>query len=317
MGACTSINVKNNQSIQYPVKKREFHNHHFDSTIWNEFRFRDDDIIIATYSKAGTTWTQQIIGQMLFGGDPTLSVPDISPWMDLRVPPKEIKLPKVEEQRHRRFVKTHLPVDALTFSPKAKYVYVARDGRDVLWSLFNHHSNANADWYAAMNDTPGRVGPPIERPRTNDVCEYFNEWMEKDGYPFWPFWEHIRGWWEIRHLPNVYLLHFENLKQEMPGEMRKLAAYLGIPIDESRWDSILKYCSFEWMKNNAPQVAPLGGIFWDGGASNFIFKGTNGRWRDTLSPAAITSYEARAVRELGAECAAWLATGRRSDRARA
>jgi aryl sulfotransferase len=24
--------------------------HHFDSTIWNDFRFRDGDIIIATYA---------------------------------------------------------------------------------------------------------------------------------------------------------------------------------------------------------------------------------------------------------------------------
>ena len=50
---------------------RELHNHHFDSTIWNDFKFRDDDIIIATYAKSGTTWMQQIVAQLLFGGDPS------------------------------------------------------------------------------------------------------------------------------------------------------------------------------------------------------------------------------------------------------
>ena len=45
----------------YPKKMREMHSHHFDSTIWNDFRFRDDDIIISTYAKSGTTWVQQIV----------------------------------------------------------------------------------------------------------------------------------------------------------------------------------------------------------------------------------------------------------------
>ena len=49
-----------------PQKTREFHNHHFDSTIWNDFEFRDDHIIIATYAKAGTTWVQQIVDRLWF-----------------------------------------------------------------------------------------------------------------------------------------------------------------------------------------------------------------------------------------------------------
>ena len=147
-----------------PVKTRELHNHHFDSTVWNDFPFRDDDIVIATYAKSGTTWTQQIVAQLLFGGDPELNVAEMSPWLDLRVPPKEVKLPAMEAQTHRRFMKTHLPVDALVMSPKAKYIYIGRDARDVIWSMYNHHANANAFWYEALNDTPGRVGPPIEPP---------------------------------------------------------------------------------------------------------------------------------------------------------
>ena len=74
-----------------PTKTRELHNHHFDSTIWNDFRFRDDDIVIATYGKSGTTWMQQMIGQMLFDGDPSLIVSEMSPWLDLRVPPRSLE----------------------------------------------------------------------------------------------------------------------------------------------------------------------------------------------------------------------------------
>ena len=67
----------------------------------------------------------------------------MSPWMELRLPPKEIKLQLVVAQTHRRFFKTHLPVDALRFYDKAKYIYTGRDARDVIWSMYNHHVNAN------------------------------------------------------------------------------------------------------------------------------------------------------------------------------
>ncbi len=291
-----------------PVKTRELHNHHFDSTIWNEFKFRDDDIVISTYAKSGTTWMQQIIAQLIFGGDPKLEVAEMSPWLDLRVPPKDVKLPMVEAQTHRRFLKTHLPVDALVFSPRAKYIYIGRDGRDVVWSFYNHHVNANATWYAALNDTPGRVGPPIERPPA-DIRAYWRDWMDRNGFPWWPFWENARSWWATRTLPNVLLVHFESLKRDMPGEIRRIAAFLDIAIDESRWDAVVEYCSFEWMKRNATKSVPLGGAFWDGGANVFINKGVNGRWRDTLSPAEVAEYEARSIDELGDECAHWLATG--------
>ena len=70
------------------AKTRELHNHHFDSTIWNDFNFRDDDIVIATYGKSGTTWVQQIVSQLLFNGEEGLAVADMSPWLDLRVPPQ-------------------------------------------------------------------------------------------------------------------------------------------------------------------------------------------------------------------------------------
>jgi len=291
-----------------PQKTKELHSHHFDSTIWNDFNFRDDDIIISTYAKAGTTWMQQIIAQLLFNGEEGMEVAEMSPWMDLRVPPKEVKLPAVEEQSHRRFLKTHLPVDALVFSEKAKYIYIGRDGRDVVWSLFNHHANANEVWYDALNNTPGRVGPPIEKPPSS-VLQYFHDWLDGDGHPFWSFWDNLRTWWEIRHLPNVHFVHFENLKKDMPGEIRKIADFLGVPIDEEKWESILHHCSFDYMKANAAKSVPQGGAFWDEGAKVFINKGVNGRWRDTLQEEDNKKYQDLIDENLSSECAQWVATG--------
>ena len=301
--------------VTWPKKSRELHSNHFQSTVWNDFKFRNDDIVISTYGKAGTTWTQQIVGQLIFNGAEDVPVNELSPWLDLRVPPPEIKLPLMEAQTHRRFMKTHLPVDALVYSPQAKYIYIGRDGRDVLWSMYHHHANANDAFYDALNETPGLVGEKLGRV-TTDVKTYFNTWIEKDGYPFWSFWENVSGWWAIRHLPNILVVHFENLKRDMPGEIRRIAAFLDIPIDETRWPAILEHCSFDYMKKNADKSAPLGGALWEGGASTFINKGTNGRWRDALSAEESAAYEALAREKLGDVCARWLMTGEGLDVAR-
>lgn len=291
-----------------PVKTREMHNHHIDSTIWNDIAFRDDDIVIATYAKSGTTWIQQIVSQLIFDGKEHLPTAEMSPWVDLRIPPKEVKLPEIEAQQHRRFLKTHLPVDALVFSPKAKYLYIARDARDLMWSMHNHHSTANAMWYDALNNTPGRVGPEIGKPPEN-VSEYFEHWLDNDGAPFWPFWENLRGWWAIRDLPNVKLLHFADLKRDLPRQVKAIAAFLDIEVDAASLDKILDHCAFDYMKENASASVPLGGAFWEGGARTFIHKGQNGRWNDELNPDLSARYLAQAELELGKECANWLESG--------
>ena len=294
--------------MAWPRKTREFHNHHFDSTVWNDFRFRPGDVVIATYGKSGTTWTQQIVAQLIFGGQEDIDVARLSPWLDLRVTPREAKLAMLAAQQHRRFIKTHLPVHALVFSPDAKYIYVGRDGRDVVWSLYNHHANVTEDWHRALNDAPGRVGPPIGRPPPS-IRQYFLDWLEGDGWPFWSFWENVASWWAIRHLPNVLLVHFADLKRDLPGQMRRVAAFLEITLDAASFEAAVRHSSFDYMKAHAAKYAPRGGSFLKGGPETFIHKGTNGRWRDVLSADDCRRYEATAQERLGRSCARWLAKG--------
>jgi aryl sulfotransferase len=250
---------------------------------------------------------QQIVAQLLLPED-QVNISAVSPWLDLRVPAKAEKLAAIEAQTHRRFVKTHLPVRALRYSPRAKYIYVARDGRDVVWSLYNHHAAGNAAWYAMLNDTPGRVGPPIEPPPAS-VRDYFLTWLERDGHPMWPYWDHIRGWWQIRHLPNLLLVHFADLKADLDTEMRRIAAFLEIPVDERVWPTHLERCGFAYMKAQSSRIMPGLDAFLHDGARTFINKGTNGRWRDVLSEGEIDRYETEACRQLGEAGAAWLAAG--------
>lgn len=293
----------------WPRKTRELCNHHLDSRIWNGFTFRRSDVVIASYPKSGTTWTQQIVGQLISGGA-EIPINRISPWMDSRINPRR-RLVEVEAQKHRRILKSHLPLDALVYSPHANYIYVARDGRDVVWSMHHNHINATEARFRMLNDTPGRIGPPMQ-PADPDIRAYFRRWLDEDGYPLWSYWEHVRSWWQARQVPNIRLVHFNELKRDLPGEIRGIAEFIGCNIPPGRWPDIVGHCTFDYMKEHAEDVAPTVKELTRGGARGFINKGENGRWRDVLTDEDVADYERTAIEQLGEECAAWLAAGSRS-----
>jgi aryl sulfotransferase len=191
--------VKMNSALidAVPIKSHEMHNHHFDSTKWNNFPFREDDVIVATAYKSGTTWVQNILVQLMFQGrEIPANTTELYPWLDLRFPPAEVQIPLIESQTERRQLKTHLRLDALVFSPKAKYIYVGRDGRDCYMSLINHYRSSTDLLYHALNDTPGRVGPelPHFKEEEHSDTKLIDRWIsegwpstegETDGWPFW------------------------------------------------------------------------------------------------------------------------------------
>lgn len=289
-----------------PSKTREFKSRVIDSTIWNDFEFRDGDIVIATYAKSGTTWMQQIVGQLVFNGEEVKELLSVSPWMEFPYL-KEAQLETLERQAHRRFIKSHLPADALIISPRAKYVSVARDGRDVAWSHYRHLLNLSEDFIYKVNSMPeNKDYPPFERP-SGSVREFFNQWLDAGGINSHPiFWETVKSWWNFRELPNVLLLHFNELKNDLPGQIRRIADFLDIPVDPDKWDAIVAHCGFEYMRANSETLLAR---FRFKSQKSFFHKGVNKRWQDVLSDAENRRYEELAKERLGEDCAHWLLTG--------
>ena len=198
-------------SMALPTKKRDITDAMEDSRNWDDFNFRDGDIVIDTYGKTGTTLVQQIVAQLIFAGSDEIYGPNISPIVEMRMLPRDSLLGMLEAQTHRRFLKTHLPVEALVFSPKARYIYIGRDARDVIWSMHNMHVNYTPAAYAMFNaHDPG--DPPLKPPPA-DVRTYYLEWLATGALPGMrrggvSLWSHVQGWWDVRHLPNV--LHESN-----------------------------------------------------------------------------------------------------------
>jgi aryl sulfotransferase len=177
-----------------PVKTREIQHFVLDSTKWNNFDFRDDDIVISTAYKSGTTWVQNMVVQLCYQGrEIPANTVEIYPWLDLRFPPIAVQRPMLEAMKERRQLKTHLRLDALVFSPKAKYIYVGRDGRDCYMSIVNHYRKLNENFYGAMTG-PGLVTEPLPKfsEDLHSETKLFDRWIregfvpgENDGFPFW------------------------------------------------------------------------------------------------------------------------------------
>ncbi|SDH32606.1 sulfotransferase domain-containing protein [Nitrosomonas sp. Nm132] len=299
-----------------PERTRIYQNHHFDSTRWDYFEPRDDDIIVATSYKAGTTWTQAIVAHLLFPeGNFPAAPAEMSPWLDMRIMPLEVILNRLTAQKHRRFIKTHLPLDGMLYNEKFKYLYIARDAKDVFMSLWNHYTGMKDEFFMLMNLLPGRQGDEFPRP-PDDIHTFWRNWMTRGGFGWeadgWPYWSHlsnVQSWWNFRHLPNIQLFHYSDMLENTEREVRRMAAFLEIDVSESSWAGIIKAVSFTEMKRQGELYVPGGGHFWKGGANTFLHKGTNGRWRDILSKEEMALYDATCKRVLSHECREWLENG--------
>ena len=273
-----------------PQRTRHYAAHAIDSARWDAFEPRPDDIIICTAYKSGTTWTQRICSLLIFQTT-TLDRPigTISPWLDMKARPLEHVLGIYNAQRHRRFIKTHTPLDGLPYYPEADYLFCGRDPRDIFMSLLNHFQNANPDADADFVRESRESGEP-RRSLPEDPGEMLRLWLttpgmpwEKDGFPLWSVFHHAQSFWDYRHLPNIHFLHFADLQRDLEGEMRRVAKLLDIEVAEELWPDLVEAARFESMKAEADKAAPDTEFQMWRDNSRFFHHGTTGQWHGVLS----------------------------------
>jgi aryl sulfotransferase len=146
----------------------------------------------------------------------------------------------------------------------------------------------------------------------NWITQGWFEW-ESEGYPYWSNMRHIQTWWNYRHLPNILMVHYNDLLRDLPGEIRRIADYLAIDVSQEMLAAIAHQVTFSSMKQNAEQILTNAPNVWKGGAQTFFNKGTNGRWREVLTDMDIELYYAAVARELIPDCAHWLENCRLSE----
>jgi len=277
-----------------------------DDARWAAYNHRPGDIFVCTPPKCGTTWMQTIVASLLWpdGNFPGLVV-EIGPWFDGLLSDFDELLARLQAQTHRRYIKTHTPADGIPIFDTASYIVVARDGRDAFMSYANHMTHMRAERRARLNAQAAAQGIEPMMEFHGDIHEFFDRWIVAA-----PTMHHIATWWHLRNQPNVLLVHYNDLKADLDQEMHRVAAFLNIDIPITLWPEVVDRCTFERMRAEADKVGNFERNF-EGGAQSFLFRGTNGRWRDVLSEGELQRYRQRVDELLPPEAAHWLEHGGR------
>ncbi|WP_158019058.1 sulfotransferase domain-containing protein [Mycobacterium basiliense] len=294
-----------------------------DNLRWDALELRDGDIIISAPPKCGTTWTQRLVSLLIFDG-PALPGPMqmMSPWLDLTAQPIQEVAAALAAQQHRRFIKTHTPLDGLELDDRVSYIAVGRDPRDAAVSML-----MDQDRMRALHEAAGPAGQRFAPPGLDfdgdfTPLDVLRRWMDGPVTPtegiasLATILHHFGTAWDRRHLCNVAMFHYTDYRVDLVGELVRLAAVLGRDLDRDRAAELAVHASLDAMRARAPELAPraTAGIRPKAEPHHndpFFRSGGSGQWWEIFTEAEHERYPNRAAELAGPELLAWAHEGRR------
>ncbi|XP_077170991.1 sulfotransferase 1C2-like [Paroedura picta] len=255
--------------------------------IWR-FQARPDDLVICTYPKAGTTWIQEIVTMIQHQGDSEkcdeVPIERRMPFIELVLPkPFPSDLEEVKKMPSPRSLKFHLPFHLMPpsiWEQNCKVIYVARNAKDNAVSYFHFHR---------MN-----MGMP-EPGNWDQFVENFI--AAKVAWGSWS--HHVRGWWEAKDRHPILYLFYEDMKEDLARETRKVAKFLGVELSEAVLKKIVQHTTFENMKSNPnANYSTAPSFVLNHSISPFMRKGTVGDWKDHFTVAQSERLDEVCDREL-------------------
>ena len=300
-----------------PERTRSYKTPVYESDRWAGFTHRTGDILVCTPPKCGTTWTQMICA-LLVHQSPELPLPltRLSRWVERVTQPIDEVEAELSAQRWRRVLKSHTPLDGVPYFADASYVVCARDPRDAFLSMIDHFENLSPK---SVSHGARRMGMPEDAgvPFPTQPNALFPIWQTmpdtpwtEDGLPFGSMTHFAKTWWAHRRLPNIAFVHYADLMVDLDGEMRRLSAFLDIPVDEIVWPRLVEAASFAAMKENADADAPGAHVGEWKSNTAFFRRARMGEWRAVLSEENQALYERLSSQRLDPKLKAWLEGGR-------
>ncbi|XP_071384666.1 cytosolic sulfotransferase 2-like [Centroberyx affinis] len=245
------------------------------------FKARPDDILIATYPKAGTTWVSHILDLLYFGQtsperQTSIPIHERVPFLEINSPSLPTGTDLAEKlPTSPRLIKTHLPVQLVPKSfweQNCRIVYVARNAKDTAVSYFH---------FGRMN---------MLQPEPGDWSSFLHGFME-GKMVFGPWYDHVTGWWEKKQTHSKLLyLFYEDLIKDTGREIDHLCSFLGLSPSAEERETVIGRVQFDSMKKNKMTNYSTVQIM-DLKVSPFMRKGKVADWKNHFTVAQSEQFD--------------------------
>ncbi len=235
---------------------------------FGDYQPTQHDVVVCTYPKCGTNWAMQIAYQIAMRGQGEFDhIHDVVPWPEFAK--QELLVPLSDGTARQaaptglRVIKTHLEWDRVPYTKDARYICILRDPKDAFVS--NYHFVRDVMFGPLMPSVP--------------------IWLRlffSDAAPFvWS--DHLHSYWKDRHLPNLLILTFEEMKADLPNAVRSIAAFMGVELTEDEFNAVCEKSSFAYMKKNEEKFKPPALSPWSSPDRQMIRRGVSGGSSELLS----------------------------------
>jgi hypothetical protein len=238
----------------------------------NEFIVHDDDLFVVTYPRSGTTWTEQIVHLILNQGEQgEQRLTDAAPWLETLPNRPDGMKAYLQTLRGRRLFTCHLPLALMPdfAASKGKYIYVARNPKDVAVSCFHHVQSFGG--YDGTWD------------------EYFDLFVQGQVM-YGSYFDHVLPWWQAsRKVANILFLKYEDMKRDLAGVVGQIADFVEVPLNQMTLERVVAGSSFRAMTTN--EKTNFNWMPQREGTPGQYRKGLVGDWRNQLSPEQSHSFD--------------------------
>jgi len=184
------------------------------------------DIFVVTPAKCGTTWMQQIVHGLRTRGSMDFDeITQVVPWLEMA---KDINIDIYQPQvANPRAFKTHQVLDNV---PKGgKYIIVIRDPQDAMLSLYRFYEG----WVMEKDSIQIR----------DFALDFYKKGRRR-------YWQHVTAMWNRRNDSDVLALCYENMMENLPGTVERVADFMEIKLDDELKDIVVRQSDFRFMKDH-------------------------------------------------------------------